>query len=138
MVMAIVCTMTANAQEKELPYPYYTGYKEVYFATHRFVQNEFGEVLPNSHIKAYCPTRIELDITKKTLLIKTKTHGAVSYTFSDVRVEEKFAFFLDRKDNLIGGIIYTDASCQYFKCLVIYRNNDTRVIYEDIDEMLKN
>ena len=82
--MAIVCTMTANAQ------------KYVYFATHRFVQNEFGEMSPNSLIKAYCPTRIELDLEAKTLLIKTKTHGTVSYTISVVHMGPPYNRFLFR------------------------------------------
>ena len=123
MVMAIVCTMTANAQ------------KYVYFATHRFVQNEFGEMSPNSLIKAYCPTRIELDLDAKTLLIKTKTHGTVSYTISDVLVEEDCAHFFDEKGNKIGGIKYTDDTCIYFKGLAIIRNNDTIVTYVDGDKL---
>jgi hypothetical protein len=82
MVMTIVCTMTANAQ------------KDVYFATHRFVRNEFGELLPRSDKEAYCPTRIEVDYVAKTLLIKTKTHGTASYTFDHFNLKEKFVFFL--------------------------------------------
>lgn len=122
MVMAIVCTMTANAQ------------KYVYFATHRYVQNEFGEISPNSLIKAYCPTRIELDLEAKTLLIKTKTHGTASYTISGVLVKEDCVHFFDEKGNKIGGIMYTDETFQDFKGLAIIRNNNTIVTYVDGDK----
>lgn len=124
MVMAIVCTMTANAQ------------KDVYFATHRFVKDEYGEILPNRRLnEAYCPTRIELDLEAKTLLIKTKTHGTVNYKISDVLVEEDCAHFFDEKGNKIGGIKYTDDTCIYFKGLAIIRNNDTIVTYVDGDKL---
>lgn len=122
MVMAIVCTMTANAQ------------KDVYFATHRFVQNEFGEISPKYSKDAYCPTRIELDLEQQTLLIKTKTHGTVSYTISDVLVVENDVHFFDGKGNKIGGIEYTDATFQDFKALVIIRNNNTMVTYVNGDK----
>ncbi len=69
MVLSI-CTITANAII-------------VYFATHRLVTNEYGEEFPKSAKEAYCPTRIELDVDAKMLLIKTRTHGTASYTFSD-------------------------------------------------------
>ena len=122
MVMAIVCTMTANAQ------------KYVYFATHRFVQNEFGEISPKYSKDAYCPTRIEVDLERQTLLIKTKTHGTISYTFSNAFVEENGVHFFDGKGNKIGAIVYTDETFQNFKGLAIIRNNDTMVTYVDGDK----
>ena len=122
MVMAIVCTMTANAQ------------KYVYFATHRFVQDEFGEISPKYSKDAYCPTRIEVDLEQQTLLIKTKTHGTVSYTISDCFVKEDCVHFFDEKGNKIGCIIYTDATFQDFKGLTIIRNNNTMVTYVDGDK----
>lgn len=122
MAMAIVCTMTANAQ------------KYVYFATHRYVQNEFGEMSPNSLIKAYCPTRIEVDLEQQTLLIKTKTHGTASYTISDCLVKEDCVHFFDEKGNKIGGIMYTDETFQDFKGLAIIRNNNTTIIYINSDK----
>lgn len=54
--------------------------------------------------EVYSPTRIELDMDAKTLFIKTKTHGSVSYTFSDFRFHDKSVWFFNEKDETIGGI----------------------------------
>lgn len=117
MVMAIVCTMTANAQ------------KYVYFATHRAVIDEYGEMLQKTTKEAYCPTRIELDMDAKTLFIKTKTHGSVSYTFSDFDFYNKSVWLLNEKDEKIGGIVFEDTDLTHFQVLGIYRKDGSMVIY---------
>lgn len=117
MVMAIVCTMTANAQ------------KYVYFATRRVVRNEYGE-----RKSAYCPTRIELDMDAKTLFIKTKTHGSVSYTFSNYRFYDEGVWFLNEKDEKIGGICFRDTDLTDFQILGIERKDGSMVFYVNIDD----
>lgn len=124
MVMAIVCTMTANAQ------------KDVYFATHRFVQDEYGEILPNRRLnEAYCPTRIEVNKNTKTLLIKTKTRGTVSYKYKCINweetdIDERLCFY-NAKLELIGCLVFDGSGFNdsSFKGLFICRKNDTMVMY---------
>lgn len=111
-----ICTITAEA-------------KDVYFATHRFVQNEYGELLPRSDKEAYCPTRIEVDFDAKTLLIKTKTHGTASYTFNYFDLKEKFIIFYNVKGEQVGGIEFRDFNYSDFNCLIIRRKNDTLIAY---------
>ena len=130
--MAIVCAMTVNAQKN--------AYKDVYFATHRTVINEYGEMLPKSPKEAYCPTRIEVDLEQQTLFIKTKTHGSTSYTFSrfekvDKRgnIIEVGVLFFDENDECIGTIGFADTECLKFKGLLIYRKDGTRVSYLNSD-----
>ena len=118
MVMAIVCTMTANAQ------------KYVYFATHRFVQDEYGETSPKKLDEAYCPTRIEVDKDAKTLLVKTKTHGRASYTFSNFKTTEGKYFFYDTKGNNIGCMFFYTTDNTLLSKLIIYRCDDTIETYE--------
>ena len=117
MVMAIVCTMTANAQ------------KYVYFATYRAVINEYGETLPKYKKDAYCPTRIEIDLEAKTLFIKTKTHGSVSYRFSDIRLFDKSISFYNEKDEQIGCIVFGDTDFSEFHVFGIDRKDGSSVIY---------
>lgn len=120
MVM-LVCTITAEA-------------KDVYFATHRSEQSEYGE-----WSDTYCPTRIELDIVDtKTLVIKTKTRGTVSYTFNDIDSQRdatnSLITFYDADGYKIGDILFKDTDWgtskpEDFWGLVIYRKNGTRVVY---------
>ena len=127
MVM-LICTITANA-------------KDVYFATHRQIQNEYGELLPRSDREAYCPTRIEVDYDAKTLFIKTKTHGTASYMFSDYdyrdllgttfeEIAKKAIVFFNAKGEIIGSLFFTDYNYSDFLGLTMYRKNNTaKVIY---------
>ena len=120
MVMSI-CTITAEA-------------KDVYFATCRHEQSEYGE-----WSMTYCPTRIELDIVDtKTLVIKTKTRGTVSYTFNDLGSKRdetnSLITFYDADGYKIGDIVFKDTDWgtgkpEDFWGLVIYRKNGTQVIY---------
>lgn len=118
MVMAIVCTMTANAQ------------KHVYFATHRFVQDEYGEMTIKRFDDARCPTRIELDMAQKTLLVKTKKHGTASYTFSDFKPNRGKVFFYQTKGEKIGCMQFDDRDNTRFNKLIIYRSDGTIETYE--------
>lgn len=120
MVMAIAYTMTADA-------------KDVFFATHRSVQNEYGEILPKNPDAAYCPTRIELDMDAKTLVIKTKTRGTANYTFSDFHATEKAIFFYDAKGEKIGGMLFSDTRFTQFEMLVINKG-DTQIMYCKYDD----
>lgn len=120
MVMAIAYTMTADA-------------KDVFFATHRSIQNEYGEILPENPDAAYCPTRIELDLDAKTLVIKTKTRGTASYTFSDYNATEKAIFFYDAKGKEIGCMLFSDTRFIQFKMLVINKG-DTLILYSKYDD----
>lgn len=119
MVMAIVCTMTANAQEKD-----------VYFATHRFVQDEYGETQPKNLDYAYCPTRIEVDKDAKTLLVKSKAHGVASYPFSKFDATEKSVFFYGTKGEKIAIMVFYSTTQNAFNKLIIYQSDDTIEIYE--------
>ena len=121
MMMTLVSTMTADA-------------KDVYFATRRHEQSEYGE-----WSATYCPTRIELDIVDtKTLVIKTKTRGTVSYTFNDLvsnrDATNSLITFYDADGYKIGDILFKDTDWgtgkpEDFWGLVIYRKNGTRVVY---------
>lgn len=114
IVVMSICTITANAQ------------KNVYFAKHRYVQNEYGELLPRNDIAAYCPTRIEVDYDAKTLLVKTKTHGTASYVLGGyILLSEKRAIvFYDTEGKHLGMISFRDTSYSDFDTLVIDRKND--------------
>lgn len=116
MVMAIVCTMTANAQ------------KDVYFATHRFVQNEFGEISPKDFNDACCSARIVVDMGARTLLVATKTQGDESYTFSRFQKEKGNIYFFDEKDNKIAYMTFD----KDFSALFLYRNDYSIVEYRKI------
>lgn len=118
MVMAIVYTMTANAQ------------KDVYFATHRFVQDEYGETSPKKLDEAYCPTRIEVDKDVKTILVKTKTYGTASYTFSNFKITEGKYFFYGTKGEKIGCMVFYSTDNTLLNRLIIYRSDDTIETYE--------
>jgi hypothetical protein len=117
----LVCTITAEA-------------KDVYFAYYRAVINEIPFKV---HHSVYCPTRIEVDYDAKTLVIKTETRGTASYTFSDIYVDtkSKVILFIDyTKDNVIGdtigGIVFADTDYSEFNSLVIYRKNNTAIVYK--------
>lgn len=114
--MTIVCTITVSAE------------KDVYFATHRIIYNEYGELL-----KAYCPTRIEIDVNAKTILVKTKMRGTAVYTFSNFRVIETGAGFYDVKGNLMAVISFAD-NYSGFRGLKIFGKDDTFVIYFKTDD----
>lgn len=122
-----ICTITAEN-------------KDVYFAKHRYVKNEYGEYLPKNDNAAYCPTRIEVNYDAKTLVIKTKTHGTASYVFSDtVHLPRPYpkkdaVGFIDVRNEykLIGGMFFTDSYYSDFSSLVIFRKDDTELhYYED-------
>lgn len=119
MVMSI-CTITANA-------------KNVYFATHRVVTNEYGEDFPKSAKEAYCPTRIELDVDAKTILIKTRTHGTASYTFSNIVLKDQGVVFFDGKGEVVGGIVFLDTDYSEFGALQIFRKDNTKITYMKIE-----
>lgn len=125
MVMAIAYTMTADA-------------KDVYFATHRTVTNEYGEVLPLNFSDAYCPTRIEVDYDAKTLLIKTKTHGTANYTYSEFTIKDKFICFFDVNEKMIGAILFLDNDLNEFVSLTICKKNDTHITYFEKENFKKN
>jgi len=124
MVMAIAYTMTADA-------------KDVFFATHRTEQDEFGEIQPTKLSDAYCPTRIEVDTEAKTLLIKTKTRGTASYTFSDFTVYERMVSFFDDNDNIIGSIVFINNNLNDFVSLTINKKNNTTITYFNKDNLAK-
>ena len=102
--------------------------KDVFFATHRFVQNEYGEIIPKNDNAACCPTRIELDLDAKTIVIKTKTRGTASHTFSDYSAIEDVVSFYDAKGEIIGWMTFSDTSFAQFTALVILKG-DTKIAY---------
>lgn len=78
--MAIAYTMTINAKMCTLQH---IG----------LWQMSMVKIFLNLQKEAYCPTRIELDVDAKTILIKTRTHGTASYTFSNIVLKDQGVVF---------------------------------------------
>lgn len=110
-----IFVITANAQ------------KDVYFATHRLVQNMYGETFPKNFNDAYCPTQIEVDYSAKTLLVKTTTYSFSKYTFSNTNRLRKDVVFYNEENDIIGTLIFNSDTGDFWG-LRIEKEDDTHTL----------